>query len=217
MAPMFFDTADEGAYPFDPSLDSGNAVTSTQDTAVTPTDKQSFAKQTSSASASRHRRSDSQQRRKEMAKKRRGIHRIPLQKVSTTEAMIWKSIEWGDGSPCYEPANAEGGEALKRLMPPLLFSSTRTGSPHLRKVRRRRLQSGRSTYEQIRYIQKRHFRGRKGHLLGFQPQLLRLLFQREAGPDRFGLCQQLQRLQVRFGRTLPRYFVESGTSFPPRV
>lgn len=122
MAPMFFNTADEGAYPFDPRLDSNNAVTSTQDTAVTPTARRrSIAQQTASP-----------QRRAMLD--RRGKHRIPLQKVSTTEVMIWKSVEWGDGSPAYEPANADGAGSFEALDAAVNFFLDTDRFPNLRKV-----------------------------------------------------------------------------------
>lgn len=120
MAPMFFNTADRGAYPFDDRLDAGNAVTSTQDTAVTPTAKQTSVQQTSVP-----------QRR---TMERRGRHKIPLQKVSTTEAMIWKSVEWGDGSPCYEPVNAEGAGSFDALDAAVDFFLDKQRFPNLRKV-----------------------------------------------------------------------------------
>lgn len=121
MAPEFFNTADEGAYPFNPALDAGNAVTSTQDTASTPTAKRSLAGQTGFPQAT------------EMIK-RRGLHKIPLQRVSTTEVMIWKSIEWGDGSPAYEPSNAAGAGSFDALDAAVNFFLDKQRFPQLRKV-----------------------------------------------------------------------------------
>ncbi|SPO21084.1 uncharacterized protein UTRI_00561 [Ustilago trichophora] len=122
MAPMFLNTADEGAYPFDPTLDSGNAVTSTQDTAITPTARQSYAQQTGLPS------------RRSMTFQKRGRHKIPLQKVSTTQVMIWKSVEWGDGSPAYEPLNSNRAGSFDALDAAVNFFLDRQRFPHLRKV-----------------------------------------------------------------------------------
>lgn len=119
MAPMFFNTADQGAYPFDPSLDAGNTVTGTQDTVSTPADRRRAALQTNLP-----------QQRMET----RGKHKIQLQKVSTTEVMIWKSVKWGDGSPAYEPANADGAGSFEALDAAVAFFLDRERFPYLRKV-----------------------------------------------------------------------------------
>lgn len=124
MAPMFFDTADEGAYPFDPSLDSSDTSVVTQVTEQTPTARRRSIEPTGISSY--------QHRRGMVA--RRGTHKIPLQKVSTTEVMIWKSIEWGDGSPAYEPANAMGAGSFDALDAAVAFFLDKSRFPQLRKV-----------------------------------------------------------------------------------
>ncbi|SJX60540.1 uncharacterized protein SRS1_10182 [Sporisorium reilianum f. sp. reilianum] len=121
MAPMFFDTMDEGAYPFDPTLDSANAAaTSTQDTAATPTARRrSWAYPTDDVY--------------ESGFERARFH-IPLQKVSTTQVMIWKSVEWGDGSPAYEPATSAGAGSFDALDAAVSFFLDQSRFPHLRTV-----------------------------------------------------------------------------------
>lgn len=112
MAPMFFNTRDRGAYPYDESLDPG-ATTTTQDTSLP----------TNTAVPRGLGRG---------ALERRGKFPIPLGKVSTTRAMIWKSVEWGEGADAYEPVGAPGSfEALDAAID---FFLDRTRFPHLRKV-----------------------------------------------------------------------------------
>ncbi|EST06428.1 hypothetical protein PSEUBRA_004327 [Kalmanozyma brasiliensis GHG001] len=130
MAPMFFNTGDEGAYPFDPNLDSGNAVTSTLDTATVTAGRRSFTHHTQGAPVASPVPAFERRSRVE----HRGVHRIPLQKWSTTQAMIWKSIEWGDGSPAYEPADSAGAGSFEALDSAVSFFLDRTRFPNLRKV-----------------------------------------------------------------------------------
>lgn len=122
MAPMFFNTKDSGAYPFDPSLDSGETSVVTQVTEQTPTARRRSVQPTGVAGYHKS------------GMVRRGTHRIPLQKDSTTEVMIWKSIEWGDGSPAYEPANAEGAGSFDALDAAIAFFLDQSRFPNLRKV-----------------------------------------------------------------------------------
>ncbi|SNX81820.1 uncharacterized protein MEPE_00525 [Melanopsichium pennsylvanicum] len=121
MAPMFFNTIDEGAYAFDSTQNSANAITSTEDTAVTPTARRRSVVQTEVPFQSKR-------------LERRGKHKIPLQKVSTTQAMIWKSVEWGDGSPVYEPTDAAGVGSFDALDAAVNFFLDRQRFPHLRNV-----------------------------------------------------------------------------------
>ncbi|SPO42707.1 uncharacterized protein PSANT_00390 [Moesziomyces antarcticus] len=112
MAPMFFNTRDRGAYPYDEALDPV-ATTTTQDTSL-PTN-------TAVRRGMEGR-----------VLERRGKFPIPLGKVSTTRAMIWKSVEWGEGANAYEPVGAPGSfEALDAAVD---FFLDRTRFPHLRKV-----------------------------------------------------------------------------------
>ncbi|CDS02048.1 uncharacterized protein SPSC_02740 [Sporisorium scitamineum] len=126
MAPMFFNTRDMGAYPFDISLDSANAgAMSTQDTAATPTPRRASVGYATEAVGSRL---------KLRSLVKRGTFRIPLQKVSTTEVMIWKYVEWGDGSPAYEPVNAAGAGSFDALDAAVNFFLDKDRFPHLRNV-----------------------------------------------------------------------------------
>lgn len=123
MAPMFFTTKDEGAYPFDPTLDAGNKATVTIDTSDTAIARKDYAQQTSIA--------------EEFTSpllKRRGRFRVPLQKVSTTDVMIWKAVEWGEGAPAYEPVTAEGAGSFDALDAAVDFFLDRSRFPRLQKV-----------------------------------------------------------------------------------
>ncbi|KAJ9476691.1 hypothetical protein PHBOTO_000351 [Pseudozyma hubeiensis] len=127
MAPMFFRTVDEGAYPFDPNQDSGNKVTATIDTAATSSARQGYVQPSGFAATP----SPLLEGR---SFKRRGKFPVPLQKVSTTQVMIWKATEWGEGAEAYEPADADGAGSFDALDAAVDFFLDKTRFPQLQKV-----------------------------------------------------------------------------------
>ncbi|KAJ1030194.1 hypothetical protein NDA16_001105 [Ustilago loliicola] len=199
MAPMFFNTADEGAYPFDLTLDAGDAVTSTQDTAATPTDRRNAVLQTGW----------SQRRTME----RRGRHKIPLQKVSTTEVMIWKSVEWGDGSPAYEPANADGAGSFEALDAAVSFFLDRQRFPHLRKV----VVAGFSLGAQLtnRYATFRNDASQDSRIIFWISSPNSFVYLNGERPRKIGRACSTSYAQYKYGLngTLPSYYTSS--SDPP--
>lgn len=122
MAPMFFITADEGAYAFDRSLDTNR----TRHRRSQPDNVQDYAGKFGTEKYLSRRGGEPQL----------GKRRIPppLERISLTQAMIWKSVEWADGSPCYEPSDARGAGGFEALDAAVDFFLDTDRFPQLRNV-----------------------------------------------------------------------------------
>lgn len=205
MAPMFFNTGDEGAYPFDPSLDSGNAVTSTLDTATVTAGRRDLALHTSDAVPP----SPSPVLERSIRFREQGVHKIPLQKYSTTQAMIWKSIEWGDGSPAYEPSDAEGAGSFDALDAAVNFFLDRERFPHLRKV----VVAGFSLGAQLtnRYATFRNDTSEDSRIIYWISSPNSFVYLQQSRPLQIGSACAESYSDYKYGLngTLPRYFLQT--------
>ncbi|TKY90722.1 hypothetical protein EX895_000720 [Sporisorium graminicola] len=209
MAPMFFNTRDQGAYPYDSNLDLANSgATSTQDTAATPTARRrSWAYATDAASASGF------ERRANVVE--RGHFRIPLQKVSTTEVMIWKSVEWGDGSPAYEPVNAAGAGSFDALDAAVNFFLDKSRFPHLRNV----VVAGFSLGAQLtnRYATFRNETSQDNRIIFWISSPNAFVYLDDSRPAKIGASCAKTYTYYKYGLngTLPQYYLQSSQQLSP--
>ncbi|PWZ02523.1 hypothetical protein BCV70DRAFT_155851 [Testicularia cyperi] len=119
MAPQFFITVDDGAYPFDSTLKT-----------TTVSSESDIAKLTSTSTS----RTPQATLRSNMQLKKRQSRPVIVEKISTSQVMIWKTVEWGDGSPAYEPNNSRGAGSFDALDAAVNFFLDRERFPELRKV-----------------------------------------------------------------------------------
>ena len=206
MAPMFFTTSDEGAYPFDPNQDAGNQVTTTWDTGAVPTARRRAVAAPATST-------DGFQPR--AALQRRGRFKIPLQKVSTTQVMIWKAVEWGDGSPAYEPADAAGAGSFDALDAAVNFFLDTSRFPNLRTV----VVAGFSLGAQLtnRYATFRNTTSQDDRVIFWISSPNAFVYMDGERPVKVGSSCAKTYSDYKYGLngTLPRYYRESARQLSP--